>query len=134
MSELEYITVKGFKSIASIEKLRLGPLTVLIGPNGSGKSNFLGIFSLLNAIGDGRLQEYVRMVGGAERVLHFGSRVTEQVEIEVSFRGGETHWRISLQPNQLDELIPIYGAIVLFRDPMRGLSVFRFTEMSIRRP
>ena len=120
MSELEYITVKGFKSIASIEKLRLGPLTVLIGPNGSGKSNFLGIFSLLNAIGDGRLQEYVRNAGGAERVLHFGSRVTEQVEIEVSFRGGETHWRISLQPNQLDELIPIYGAIVLFRDPDAG--------------
>ena len=35
MAELDYITVEGFKSIASIEKLKLGPLTALIGPNGS---------------------------------------------------------------------------------------------------
>ena len=41
MRELDYITVKGFKSIASIEKLELGAMTVLIGPNGSGKSNFI---------------------------------------------------------------------------------------------
>ena len=120
MSELEYITVKGFKSIASIEKLRSGPLTVLIGPNGSGKSNFLGVFSLLNAIGDGRLQEYVRSAGGAERVLHFGSRVTEQVEIEVSFRNGETQYHISLQPNQLDELVPSIEDIEMFVDPNAG--------------
>ena len=120
MSELEYITVKGFKSIASIEKLRPGPLTVLIGPNGSGKSNFLGVFSLLNAIGDGRLQEYVRSAGGAERVLHFGSRVTEQVEIEVSFRDGKTNYHIRLQPNQLDELVPNIEDIEMFDDPDAG--------------
>ena len=120
MSELEYITVKGFKSIASIEKLRSGPLTVLIGPNGSGKSNFLGVFSLLNAIGDGRLQEYVRSAGGAERVLHFGSRVTEQVEIEVSFRDGKTNYHIRLQPNQLDELVPSIEDIEMFDDPDAG--------------
>ena len=56
MSELDYVTVSGFKSIARIEKLTLGPLTVLIGPNGSGKTNFLGVFSFLNAIREGGLQ------------------------------------------------------------------------------
>ena len=65
MAELDYITVEGFKSIKSIKELKLGPMTVLIGPNGSGKSNFLGVFSFLNAIRDGRLQEYVKTVGGA---------------------------------------------------------------------
>ncbi len=35
MKELDYITVRGFKSIESIEKLELGPMTVLIGPTGS---------------------------------------------------------------------------------------------------
>ena len=68
MDELDYITVKGFKSIASIEKLRLGPITVLIGPNGSGKSNFIGVFSFLNALREGRLQEYVIKAGGADKV------------------------------------------------------------------
>ena len=53
MSELDYVTVSGFKSIARIEKLEIRPLTVLIGPNGSGKTNFIGVFSFLNAIREG---------------------------------------------------------------------------------
>ncbi len=55
MSKLDYITVRGFKSIASIEELKPGPLTVLIGPNGSGKTNFVGVFSFLSALREGRL-------------------------------------------------------------------------------
>ena len=120
MFELDYITVKGFNSISSIEELRPGALTVLIGPNGSGKSNFLGVFSFLNAVAEGRLQEFVKRAGGAERVLHFGSRVTEQVEIEVSFRNGETQYHIILQPNQLDELVPSIEDIEMFVDPNAG--------------
>jgi AAA15 family ATPase/GTPase len=37
---LDSITIKGFKSIAAIEDLRLRPINILIGANGSGKSNF----------------------------------------------------------------------------------------------
>ncbi len=33
---LDYLTVKGFRSIKAIDKLRLQPLNVLIGANGSG--------------------------------------------------------------------------------------------------
>ena len=93
MAELDYITVEGFKSIKSIEKLKPGPMTVLIGPNGSGKSNFLGAFSFLNAIRDGRLQEYVVKAGGADKVLHFGSRVTGQMHIRISFEDGVNQYR-----------------------------------------
>ncbi len=35
MPELDTITVKGLKSIASIEKLKLGAINVVVGPNGS---------------------------------------------------------------------------------------------------
>lgn len=106
MPNIDYITVKGFKSIASVEKLKLCDLNVLIGPNGSGKSNFLGLFSLLKAIRDGGLQAYVAKESGAEKVLHFGSRVTDRLDIEVSFEGGEVQYRITLLPNQSDELVP----------------------------
>lgn len=41
MPELDTITVRGFRSIASLEKLKLGAINVVIGPNGSGKSNFI---------------------------------------------------------------------------------------------
>ena len=128
MSELEYITVKGFKSIASIEKLRPGALTVLIGPNGSGKSNFLGVFSFLNAVAEGRLQEYVRRAGGANRVLHFGSRVTKRMEVEVSFQAGQFNYSIELAVNELDELVPDWESIGTFDNPGAVTTIFRFLE------
>ena len=115
MDQLDYITVKGFKSIASIEKLRLGPMTVLIGPNGSGKTNFIGVFSFLNAVREGRLQEYVVKAGGADKILHFGSRVTKQLHIHVSFREGRDQYEIALEPDGIDDLIP-HSETVYFWD------------------
>lgn len=105
MPELDTITVKGFKSIASIEKLKLGAINVVIGPNGSGKSNFIGVFSFLHAIREGRLQDYVIKAGGAEKVLHFGSKVTKELHVRISFQDGQNEYEIGLQPTDADELI-----------------------------
>jgi predicted ATPase len=84
---LDYVTIKGFKSIASLEKLELRPINIIIGPNGSGKSNFIGAFSFLHAIREGRLQDYVTAAGGAERILHFGSKTTKEISFYLSFVG-----------------------------------------------
>ena len=113
MLELDYITVKGFKSIASIEELELGLITVLIGPNGSGKSNFIEVFSFLNALREGRLREYVIKAGGADNVLHFGSRNTETLMIHVSFREERNMYRIELGYTEADDLVPL-GETVYF--------------------
>ena len=106
MSELDYITVSGFKSIARIEKLETRPLTVLIGPNGSGKTNFIGVFSFLNAIREGGLQRYVAKAGGADKVLHFGSKVTERLHVHISFKNEVNQYEIDLEPNGAGELVP----------------------------
>lgn len=106
MSKLDYITVGGFKSIALIEKLKIGALTVLIGPNGSGKTNFLGVFSFLNAIREGGLRTYVAKAGGADKLLHFGSRVTEKLHVCISFENERNQYEIELEPNGADELVP----------------------------
>ena len=106
MLELDYITVKGFKSIAAIEELRLGAMNVLIGPNGSGKSNFVGVFSFLNAIRSGKLQDYVVRAGGADKVLHFGARETDELYIDISFEDRTNRYEITLQPAGADDLIP----------------------------
>ena len=76
MPELETITVKGFKQHRCGREVGTRPAksTVPIGPNGSGKSNFIGVFSFLNVIRDGQLQDYVARAGGADRILHFGVR------------------------------------------------------------
>ena len=71
MPELDTITIKGFKSIASVEKLKLGAINVVIGPNGSGKSNFIGVFALIKALRAGRLQDNAGKIG-VGNLLHFG--------------------------------------------------------------
>jgi predicted ATPase len=104
--ELESLTVKGFKSFSSLEKLELRATNIVIGPNGSGKSNLIEVFAFLHAIREGRLQEYVVRAGGAEKLLHFGSKVTEEIHIHISFRGGLNQYTLELAPTDADELIP----------------------------
>ncbi len=106
MPELDWISIAGFKSIASIDALKLNPINLLIGSNGSGKSNFIGTFSFLHAIREGRLQDYVIKAGGADRLLHFGTKTTQTVSIHISFQGGINQYRIVLTPSETDELLP----------------------------
>jgi len=115
---LDSITIQGFKSIASVEKLELKPINVVIGPNGSGKSNFIGIFAFLHAIREGRLKEYVTAAGGAERVLHFGSKTTKEMQIHISFQGGTNQYELKLSPTADDGLFPS-GECVFFWDKKR---------------
>lgn len=105
--ELDYISVKGFKSIASIEHLALKAINVVIGPNGSGKSNFIGVFAFLHALREGRLQDYVAKAGGADKILHFGSKTTHSIEIHISFADGVNQYKIQLEANDADELYPL---------------------------
>jgi predicted ATPase len=104
--ELDSITIRGFKSIASIEKLPLGPINLVVGPNGSGKSNFIGVFSFLHAIREGHLRDYVIKAGGADKVLHFGAKATPQLEIHISFQEGRNQYRIILGTTEDDQLYP----------------------------
>lgn len=102
--ELDYITVQGFKSIASMEKLALGPINVIIGPNGSGKSNFVNVFSFLQAVLAGRLTDFVRRAGGSEALLYFGSKTTEQIRLQLSFCKEGVIYGIELKPAADDSL------------------------------
>ena len=104
MPELDSISIKGFKSIASLENIKLNAINLVIGPNGSGKSNFVGVFSFLHAIREGRLQDYVSKAGGADKVLHFGAKATPKMEIHISFEGGVNQYLIALEPTAADQL------------------------------
>lgn len=99
---LDYITIKGFKSIASIEKLALRPINILIGPNGSGKSNFIGVFALLQAVREATLHDYVTAAGGAEKVLHFGSKTTKEIRFDLAF--AQQQYILKLRPTADDGL------------------------------
>jgi predicted ATPase len=103
---LDYITVRGFKSIASVERLLLRPVNLLIGSNGSGKSNFIGVFSFLHAIREGRLRDYVTRAGGAEKILHFGSKTTKELSVRLSFKDEVNQYELKLSPTEDDGLYP----------------------------
>ncbi|MGB0388703.1 MAG: AAA family ATPase [Ardenticatenaceae bacterium] len=108
MLRLERIQVKGFKSIESLD-VDLQSLNVLIGANGAGKSNFLDLFRLLSHIFRQKLQLFVGLAGGAERLLHFGRKVTERMQIELKF--SSCTYQCELVPASGDQLIFAHEAI-----------------------
>jgi predicted ATPase len=68
--------VQGFKSIER-QTIELGALNVLVGANGSGKSNLLGALSFFRALVLGDRDDLVKRLGGAERLLHHGKKITK---------------------------------------------------------
>lgn len=84
MRALDRVEVLGFKSIRKMD-LKLRSLNVLIGANGAGKSNFITIFSLLNHIVENNLQRFVGNAGGADSLLYFGHRQTNEIVFRLHF-------------------------------------------------
>lgn len=105
MPSLDYFSIKGFRSIDSLERLALHKINIIIGPNGSGKSNFIGAFDFLRMIRDGRLQEATREAGGADRIAHFGSQKTRDLYFEVGLQNSFSY-RLSLSTSQTDLFVP----------------------------
>ncbi len=102
------IRIQGFKSIRSITLDELRPINIMIGANGSGKSNFLGAFAFLREIAAGRLFQYVGTAGGADRILHFGSKTTEKIDLRVCFDTAGARVGVSAQVYDLT-LAPTAG-------------------------
>lgn len=100
---LDRITIKGFKSIRELEDFPLTSLNLLIGANGSGKTNFISAFKLLNKMIDGKLQLFVGEQGGADKLLYFGRKFTEEILIDLNF--DNNGYKCLLVPTLGDTLI-----------------------------
>ena len=81
---LKRLALSGFKSIKTME-IELNSLNVMIGANGAGKSNIISFFKMLNEMMADRFQQYVYVSGRAQSLLHFGSKVTPQMEAALDF-------------------------------------------------
>jgi len=84
LGRLNKIKISGYKSIKSLE-LELRPLNILIGSNGVGKSNFISFFKFMKKILDKDLQFYTAQQGGANKMLHFGSKQTSELSFNLEF-------------------------------------------------
>jgi predicted ATPase len=96
MAALRRLTVRGFKSIRSLENFEMRDLNVLIGANGAGKSNFISLFQMLAALVDSRLQLWVQEQDGPDAILWGTRKRTQQLDAEFTF--GQNGYHISLRP------------------------------------
>lgn len=108
---LDKLTIKGFKSIRTLEDFELTNLNVLIGGNGAGKSNFIDFFRMLRAMMElplpgltsANLNAYITDGGGSDDFLFNGPKITEQIEVETRF--GPNGYRFKLAPTADDTFI-----------------------------
>ena len=96
---IDRLKIKGFKSLQDVD-LELGKLNVLIGPNGGGKSNLISYFDMLRELVEGRLRRWTAKQGGANSVLTFGAKHTEQIISRLEF--GNNFYEFELEPNNAD--------------------------------
>lgn len=89
--ELNYIKnigIKGFKSIKELEPFPMEKTNVLIGANGAGKSNFIEALKLIQAIVNGKLQEYFHQYGDPDGFFFNGRGETQKIVFGVEFTKG----------------------------------------------
>jgi predicted ATPase len=107
--KLNSLTIKGFKTIKAVEDFEPKAINILIGPNGAGKSNFISFFKFLSWMlnSDGKLQEHVAYLGGANDILHDGADVTKSIDAEVSIKTGSglNEYKFSLMFAKPDKLV-----------------------------
>ncbi len=107
MAAIKSLAIEGFKSFRTLAPLELGSLNVLIGANGSGKSNFLAAFELLaKACSARQLVNHVGHAGGADNLLHYGSKKTQKMRFEVAFENGQADFELLLRYASNDRLFP----------------------------
>ncbi len=106
MGNIRKISLNGFKSIKSMD-LELRSMNVLIGVNGAGKSNLVSFFKMLNEMMGERLQHYIATSGRAQSVLHFGPKLTPQIEASLEFEvdNGTDTYRMRLSHAAGDMLV-----------------------------
>lgn len=92
---IDYIEIKGYKSIKQT-KLELKPINILIGSNGSGKSNFISFFEFLNQLYEQKLEEYIALRGGQEKMLYQGLKTTVNISAHLSFNSGVNGYSFTL--------------------------------------
>ena len=105
---LEKLTIKGFKSIQSLDGLDLRSINLLIGGNGAGKSNLIEFFKMLRAMMGLRLAEFgdykpslsrfMENKGGIGNFLFGGLQQTHEISAEMMFNGGRSGYRFAIRP------------------------------------
>jgi predicted ATPase len=106
--QLTRIKISGYKSIKECD-LEIRKTNILIGANGAGKSNFIGFLKMVNQMlyKPDNVKTYFQLAvaenGGADRLLRYGRKVTEQINGELYF--GNNGYKFELSPTQNNKMV-----------------------------
>jgi len=118
---LKNIKIKGFKSIAELD-LAMEDINILIGANGAGKTNFISVFTFLHQLYNGKLTQYIKTQGGAERFFHFSTKQTEMIvlDLEVSANG----YHVEFLQNVNDDSLVFNTEYCTFEESYRSFQLY----------
>lgn len=98
---MDFIEIEGYKSIKKA-KIEICPINILIGANGAGKTNFLSFFEFLNNLYERKLQEYISLNGGEDKMLHHGGKITTKLLSKISFNENANTYSFILEKGSED--------------------------------
>lgn len=93
---MDNIHITGYKSIND-QKIALSNINILIGANGSGKSNFISFFDFLNRLYEQKLNDYIELSGGADKILYRGQKVTDSIFFKIFFKDSINGYKAKIQ-------------------------------------
>ena len=102
LGNLNYLKIEGYKSIKSLE-IEFSEINIILGANGVGKSNFINFFNFVRKIIDKELEFYTAQSGGVNKILHFGKKITNQLNFDLKFQ--PNRYKVSLVPTDDDKFI-----------------------------
>jgi predicted ATPase len=120
--QIRQITIHGYKSFRHLDLLLRPSVNVLIGANGAGKSNFIGLFRMLRRMMSGELQLYVAQAGGADQLLHYGRKATEELVLKLRIATGAGISRYTCRLVPAEDNLLIAGEQARFSDDSLPLS------------
>lgn len=106
-SQIDSVSINGFRSLAEVKIDQLPQAVVMVGANGSGKSNFIRFFEMVQQmLNEHKLGMFVSDQGGADDQLFGGAITSKQIEARISIRNrvGISQYHFQLAHAQPDRL------------------------------
>ena len=97
--KINYLEIKGFKSIQNVELKDVSPFMVLAGANGTGKSNFVDALVFLSKVIDVGVSKAVSEFGGIENLIgpnHNARVIGYKIEFEIEKQIYQYEIRVTL--------------------------------------
>jgi len=129
--KFQSVTIEGFKSIRALT-VELRPINILIGANGSGKSNFLEAFRFMEEAHSYPPDAYLAKAGGANRILHYGAKVTDTIIVQIDSLS--RNWRIKYHLMQEDRLAGSRSDTGIVGANLPSFRVYRMHDTSAASP